>query len=76
MAKTIFSGDVSSALQDIENKYQVCRAIFTRARDINTRAMTTGDKLHNATATALTEWTDGRIVTHLDQEAIDGEPDE
>ena len=68
MAKTIFSGDVSAALQDIENKYEVCRAIFTRARDINSRAMQTGEALHNAPATALGEYTDGRIVTRLEEE--------
>ena len=25
MAKTIFSGEVSAALQEVENKYEVCR---------------------------------------------------
>ena len=68
MEKTIFSGEVSAALQDIENKYEVCRAIFTRARDINSRAMQTGEALHNAPATALGEYTDGRIVTRVEEE--------
>ena len=68
MAKTIFSGDVSSALQTVINKYEVCRAIFTRARDINSRAQQTGGQLHNAPATALTEYTDGRIVARVEEE--------
>ncbi len=68
MENTIFSGEVSAALQDIENKYEVCRAIFTRARDINSRAMQTGEALHNAPATALGEYTDGRIVTRVEEE--------
>ena len=68
MAKTIFSGDVSSALQTVINKYEVCRAIFTRARDINSRAQQTGGQLHNAPATALTEYTDGRIIARVDEE--------
>ena len=68
MAKTIFSGDVSSALQTVINKYEVCRAIFTRARDINSRAQQTGGQLHNAPATALTEYTDGRIIARVEEE--------
>ncbi len=68
MGKTIFSGEVSTALQDIDNKYEVCRAIFTRARDINSRAMQTGEALHNAPATALGEYTDGRIAPRVEEE--------
>ena len=68
MAKSIFSAEVAAGLQDLENRYEVCRAIFMRARNINTRLHEDGDS-PNPTAEALTDYTSGRIVTSRSEEA-------
>ena len=62
MNESIFSRDISTGLQDLENRYKACRAIFLRARNINARYQEEDDT-SNPTAQALTDFTSGRIVT-------------
>ena len=61
MSKSIFSREVAAGLQDLENRYEVCRAIFLRARNINTQLHEDGDS-PNPTVEALTDFTSGRII--------------
>ena len=56
MAKNVFSSEVSAGLQDIENKYAVCRGIFDRARKINAEARTAEESQPNPSAVAVSEF--------------------
>ncbi len=67
MAKSIFSREVAAGLQDLENRYEVCRAIFLRARNINSRLHEDGES-PNPTAEALTDYTSGRIIESRPEE--------
>ena len=37
MNESIFSREISTGLQDLENRYKACQSIFHRARSINAR---------------------------------------
>ena len=56
MAKNVFSSEVAAGLQDIENKYAVCRGIFDRARKLNAEARSETESQRNPSAVAVTEF--------------------
>ena len=62
MNESIFSREISTGLQDLENRYKACKAIFLRARNINARYQEEADTA-NPTAQALSDFTTGKIVT-------------
>ena len=69
MAESIFSREVSAGLQDLENRYEACRTIFHRARNLNSR-FSGESETPNATALALFDFVSGRIVTvNADEDA-------
>lgn len=63
MAKTIFSSEVAAGLQDLENRYITCRGLFDRARKLNSQSMQQGEPLRNASAMAVTEYSEYRQET-------------
>ena len=56
MSKTIFSSEIASGLQDLDNRYATCRGLFDRARKLNSRAQQEGQPIHNASAIAVAEY--------------------
>ena len=67
MNESIFSRDISTGLQDLDNRYIACRAIFLRARSINARYQEESDT-GNPTAQALSDFTTGKIETVIPEE--------
>mgnify|MGYP002884608423 FL=1 len=61
MNESIFSREISTGLQDLENRYKACRSLFHRARSVNARYHEEADT-SNPTAQALSDFTTGRIV--------------
>ena len=63
MAKSIFSSDISSKLEQEGNLYQTCRGLSTFVRTLNTRKQAeeaVPDEASTLT-TALYEYAEGRI---------------
>jgi len=56
MPNSIFSSEIASGLQNLDNRYITCRGLFDRARKLNSSANQQGEQIHNASAVAVAEY--------------------
>ena len=62
MAATLFSREVSVQMEQVGNPFSICRALFNRARDLNSQPKSEDDTTFHATALAFADYAEGRIV--------------
>ena len=67
MQPTLFSREVSVEMEKVENPFSICRALFNRARDLNTDPKEEEDVGFHATAMAFADYAEGRIA-QVDEE--------
>lgn len=56
MPDSIFTSEVAAGLQNVDNRYVVCRGLFGRAREINGTPVAEGESAPNPSAQAVAEF--------------------